>query len=290
MRSLKCRVVLLIVVLAAAQDSLAQNASPEIDDDRKKLLNDGYVREAESYEIRLEEGDVSPKFNPKAVFSWLNAARVGTPRVQHGGVFVWEHKGRAEILGTIFSQTIAGNPPTYYYELHSLSTGGLECRKGRNVFWDTSKPGIEPKLFPKAPKVSESRRLRMAQMRDLARRFSGYSINYDEKRWELKLLPNPLHRTGEGHSTVLDGSLYTLISTAGTDPEILVLVEARKVGDDWKWHYSVGRFTDLNTFVLLDKKEIVEFPGSGQPYANSARDPYTFRSLGVMQLSATPSN
>lgn len=281
--------VLAICLTILNSSGLAQTVTgkADLDDERKAALNKAYIDEAKTYEISIHaDPTVQPKFNPKPVFSWLNAARVGTPRVQHGGVFVWEDQGRAEILGTIFSQTIGTRTPTMYYELHSLATHGLTGNRSSGLFWNTEQPGITPKLVPKTPAPAKSRGLRMAQMRRISRRFSGYSINYDDKRWSLNLLQTPLHRTADGHPTVLDGALFTLISTAGTDPEVLVLIEARKAGEDWKWHYSLCRFTDLRTFVSLDKKEVQSYPGSGEPYPNKQTDPYHYRPLGEVKFSS----
>jgi len=199
------------------------------------------------------------ELQPKPVFNWLNTARVGTPRVQHGAVFVWTHKGRAEVIGTVFSQTIGAASPSMYHEFHALSTEPITAIRDNVVHWDVQQAGIEPKLVPDAPEPSPTRPLRMIQMREMARRFSGYSINYDDKRWDLSLLPQPLHRTDEGHPVVLDGAHFTMVSTAGTDPEILLVIEARQLDDHWRWHYSVCRFTDLKTWVSLDDKTIWSF-------------------------------
>ena len=65
-------------------------------------------------------------------------------------------------------------------------------------------------------------------MRSLAREFNGRSLSDQGQAWELRLLPQPLYRYESTDPDVLDGALFTLVSSAGTDPEIILLLEARK--------------------------------------------------------------
>ena len=69
--------------------------------------------------------------------------------------------------------------------------------------------------------------------------------------WELRLLPQPLYRYESTDPDVLDGAVFAFVTSAGTDPEVILMVEARKPsgGGEPVWHYAVGRFTDLNLWV-----------------------------------------
>jgi hypothetical protein len=55
---------------------------------------------------------------------------------------------------------------------------------------------------------------------------------------------------------VIDGALFTLVSTAGTDPEVLLLIEAREVDGKTRWEYACGRFSDRNLYVQRKDKEV----------------------------------
>ena len=189
--------VLIVGVMLASSSLFAQDASKEKDEEavRTAKLIQIYHEHARSYVMQEPDSGTTLELQPKPVFNWLNTARVGTPRVQHGAVFVWTHKGRAEVIGTVFSQTIGAASPSMYHEFHSLSPEPITAIRDNVVHWDVQQAGIEPNLVPDAPEPSQTRPLRMIQMREMARRFSGYSINYDDKRWDLSLLPQPLHRT-----------------------------------------------------------------------------------------------
>jgi hypothetical protein len=52
----------------------------------------------------------------------------------------------------------------------------------------------------------------------------------DGKPWELRLLPKPLYRYASRSQKVLDGALFAYVWTRGTDPEWLLLLEARDDG------------------------------------------------------------
>jgi hypothetical protein len=55
---------------------------------------------------------------------------------------------------------------------------------------------------------------------------------------------------------VVDGALFTLASTEGTDPEVWLLLEARKEGDDTRWDYACCRFSNRNLYVQRKDKEV----------------------------------
>ena len=57
---------------------------------------------------------------------------------------------------------------------------------------------------------------------------------------ELRLLPQPLYRYEPFGGKVLDGGLFSF--AAGTDPEVLLLIEARRENRELIWQYAFARF------------------------------------------------
>ena len=55
---------------------------------------------------------------------------------------------------------------------------------------------------------------------------------------------------------VIDGALFALVSTAGTDTEVLLLIEAREEKGKTRWEYAFGRFSDRNLYVQRKDKEV----------------------------------
>ena len=50
--------------------------------------------------------------------------------------------------------------------------------------------------------------------------------------------------------------MFALISNAGTDPEVLALIEANDAGGKLRWEYACGRFSDLELHVRRKDKEV----------------------------------
>jgi len=96
----------------------------------------------------------------------------------------------------------------------------------------------------------------LIQMRSLAREFTAHSIDYQMERWELRLLGQPLYRYEKPEGDVVDGALFAFVTSAGTDPEVIVALEAHRNGDTLAWHYRAIRFSDSNLYVQHLGKEV----------------------------------
>ena len=110
-----------------------------------------------------------------------------------------------------------------------------------------------------APTPAATPGARLLQMRQLAQEFTGYEVDRDQKRWELRLLPTPLYRYPSADTAVLDGAVFALMSNAGTDPEVLLVIEARREGGKMRWEYACGRFSDWDLHVRHKDQEVFTF-------------------------------
>ena len=100
-------------------------------------------------------------------------------------------------------------------------------------------------------------------MREMTRDFSATSEDLKGKRWELRLLPQPLYRYESTDPDVLDGAVFAFVTSAGTDPEVILVIEARKPpGSDRPpaWHYAIARFSDLRLWVRHKGREVFTAP------------------------------
>jgi hypothetical protein len=223
-----------------------------------------YVRAAEGYSIFRDDGR-SEKLvlRREPVYVWTNPTRAGG---QDGAAFVWTCRGRAEIVGTIFSFPGKGER-TLDHEFLSLATTVLEVDRtathpSKGVAWSPRVSGFTPRAIPDAPKPGVSPAKRLAQMRELTRDFSGSTRDLQDNRWELRLLPKPLYRYESTDPAVIDGAVFAFVSSAGTDPEAILVVEARKDPGtiDPAWHYGVGRYTDMALQMRHKDQEILSVP------------------------------
>jgi hypothetical protein len=223
----------------------------------KKMLP-VYVKEATDYSIAVETGPKMKKeleLKKEPVFEWSNPTREG---VQQGVVFLWLNDGRPAAIGSIFSQ-LHDKPAgrQIVHEFHALDVGKLLVTRPKGVL-NEWKPevGLVRKELPDAPTPAATPASRLIQMRKLAQEFSGHETDDEGKRWDLRLLPAPLYRYPSVKTDVIDGALFTLVSTAGTDPEVLLLIEAREEKGKVRWEYAFARFSDRNLYVQRNDKEV----------------------------------
>jgi hypothetical protein len=99
----------------------------------------------------------------------------------------------------------------------------------------------------KAPMPSDSERERKRQTRQLARDFTGWLNHYGEK-WKLRMLDRPLYEYGPTSSNVLGGALFAFVAFR-TDPELLLLVEARQSQGAPHWVYAPVRFSQQDLWL-----------------------------------------
>ena len=99
-------------------------------------------------------------------------------------------------------------------------------------------------------------------MQAIARDFSGQSVDRKGSTWDLRLMPRPLHRYGVVGTEPLDGALFCLAQ--GTDPEIFLLLEARRDGPATRWEYALASFSDLKLAARYRGRVVWDAPfGTG---------------------------
>jgi hypothetical protein len=235
----------LLLVAADPDDGLAQKMLPI------------YVKEVSEYSIEVETASKTKKvleLKKEPVFEWTNPVLRG---VQQGVVFLWLSDGRPSALGCIFSQPHdkpAGRK--VIHEWHALDVEKLIVTRPNALNEWKPRTGLARKELGDAPAPATTPGVRLVQMRRLAQEFTGHEVGHDGKRWDLRLLPVPLYRYPVARTGVVDGALFTLVSDAGTDPEVLLLIEAREEGGKTRWEYACGRFSDRDLYVQRKGQEI----------------------------------
>ena len=214
-----------------------------------------YVKEAQTYSFAVESApEEAAELKKEPAFEWLNAARGDT----QGAVFLWLRNDRPVALACIFSYPHYRLPGRLIaHELHALDAEKLLVKRDAGNEWKP-RAGLARKELPEAAPPAAAPGARLVQMRRLAQEFSGYSVDRDAKRWELRLLPTPLHRYPSTKSGVVDGALFAIMSSAGTDPEVLLVIEARETEGKLRWEYACGRFSDWELHVHRKGKEVYE--------------------------------
>jgi hypothetical protein len=208
------------------------------------------------------------KLEPKSVLRWTNP---GTQRV-YGDVFIWTVDGRPEAVMSLFK--VWDPPRGLHAEMQSLSLQEVAAERDGRAIWNPTKPGLAFKDVPDAPVPADTAVRRLQQMRSLAKDFSAELVDYrvkdDGERQPLRLLPAPLYRHQSTDPLVVDGALFGIV--LGTDPEVFLLLEARKADQAVRWQYAVAR---MNSDTMVVRYKDIEVARIERALSReSLRDPY----------------
>ena len=245
---------LIFLLAATGQQAVEGTHKDQAAKAKSQRLLELHTNDAASYSIyRDVKRTQKLELRREPVYRWTNPTRVGG---QVGEVFVWTYRGRPEVVGSIFSHPTGDGRRCMCHELHSLSLEVLVVDREASEQWAPQAAGVDLKQLEGAPPLARTAVQRLAQMRGLAREFSGKSLSDQGQTWELRLLPQPLYRYESTDPDVLDGALFTLVSSAGTDPEIILLLEARKSPSGHQWVFGSARFSDMNLWLNHKGKEV----------------------------------
>jgi hypothetical protein len=234
----------LIVMLAAdADDGLAKKMLPI------------YCKEIAEYSIAVESDPKKElELKKEPIFEWTNPIRSS---YQQGVIFLWLRDGRPAAVGCIFSQRDPKLPGRRLaHELHALDSEKLLVSRLNALNEWKPQTGLARKELPDAAAPAATAGGRLVQMRRLAQEFTSHETDEDGRRYDLRLLPAPLYRYPAAKAGVVDGALFALLSTEGTDPEVWLLIEVRKEGDKTRWEYACGRFSNRNLYVQRKDREV----------------------------------
>lgn len=142
------------------------------------------------------------------------------------------------------------------HEFHSLASKPLFAGERHGSGWQPEEAGIKLEPIPDAPEPAKTKVLRLAQMRDLARRFTS-QVDRQGGMSEMRLLPQPIYRYEiEDPGSLVDGAIFAFVWTTGTDPEVLIVIEARQSDDTVQWQFAPARFTNREARLKYQGREI----------------------------------
>ena len=235
---LRLRIALLVVALCL----LTQAADPESDGVEKRQIKRWmslYTEMAAAYELTVTGEDRAElHFHRTPLLKYTNPVR---QRQQHGALFLWTRSGRPEVVGTLWSKLLPDSSRRRIAtEFHSLSNNRVVASHHGKDIWNPREPGVHFELVPDAAPPADTSKRRLIQLRMLAREFVAEIVD-DQKR-QLRLMSRPLYRYDSNDLDVLDGGLFTFVMA--TDPELILIFEARMTDDGHRWHFAAARFTN----------------------------------------------
>jgi hypothetical protein len=177
------------------------------------------------------------------VIRWRNVTR------GQGGeamMVVWPHNGRPIAMASIYPWM-----GRMCHEFDSLSPGNLLFARDldKAVIWSPKEAGVEFKELEKAAAPAKTAPERLRQMKRIAAGFNARMTGWaadDSDQEALRLLPRPLHvydlaNAEEPDPTLIDGALFAYVQ--GTDPEIVLILEAIGTAEKAAWRFAFARAT-----------------------------------------------
>jgi hypothetical protein len=238
-----------MVLLTGAALAADDPAREKID---AKLLN-LHRDEARRWEIFVDAlRTKKAEFVPEPVYRWTNASRGNG---QTGAMFVWTFEGRPAALGGVFSNPEAGRR-VIMHEFHALGPLRIAAQLDDSDHQWLPRAAVPLDSIPDPPAPAATAKQRTIQMREIAREFTAHTIDNVGVRWQLRLLSRPLYRYQKAESDLIDGALFAFVSDAGTDPEIVLILEAVKDGEKATWHYRTLRLSISSLYVQYKGKEV----------------------------------
>lgn len=125
--------------------------------------------------------------------------------------------------------------------------------KNGKTMWRPLKAGLEFSAVPAAALPGTTKQARQLQIKHIARQFSAKMLGWKQDKSEqevLRLLPRALYVYALPTPECLAGAVFGF--TSGTDPEALLVLEAVRVGDEYRWEFGLVRQTSGALEVRYD--------------------------------------
>src|SRR5215469_1687521 len=204
---------------------------------RAQLLEQMRAR-AEATSVRFQEGERQPKLTDAPVFRYDDQPRYFVDAT----MWVWTDRGRPVAFQKIEAMARAG--PEWGHCFTSVAEGLLTVKWDDGRKYQSTEPGVEFLPLVDAPPVPAQNAARKLAARRLVRDFSARILtNERANTWEeMRLLPTPILEYRGPESDEYLGAVFGL-TTNGTNPDALILLEPRDADGKLVWHYAAARMT-----------------------------------------------
>jgi hypothetical protein len=135
--------------------------------------------------------------------------------ILNGSLWAWGETGRPQAFLKTAAHVWGGDDPprvTWVTWFVSTSHDLLTTKWENGLRYKTREPGLKLETIPKGPKPAAAKLGRLAQMKELARRFSVRSGDFTHSssrsvEAEMRLMPTPVHRYADPEAGILDGTV-----------------------------------------------------------------------------------
>ena len=242
----------LVGMLAAV--TMSVGASDEKLDDYRAVRRARMKTIAERFEVHavVEAKSVVAELVTKPVLGYTDSTR----KLDESTLWLWTERKRPVALLAVELYPEARNGPSWLFEIVSLADTKIGVSRDDDWTWGAEKPGIV--WLPVAGEMipSENPALQLTQARKILQRCAAHENAAVGGRIELRALTAPLYRYEDEESGVIFGAIFAFAN--GTNPEVLLLVEARKssAAKPAQWYYGFAQMTGAHVYASFDNQEV----------------------------------
>jgi len=250
--------------VCAKADDPEQDAEKQAAKDRKEKFTQWMRTYSEKTEIRLKEQSEAKEpaieLVPNPVFRYSDEERL----IPDATLWVWTRDARPVALQKVEGNNYGGGK-AWTICFASLAEELIDVRWPSGRRYVAQKPGVTFSPFPRAEAPAATTRSRTAQIKALKDRFTA-RLNIDgegNNGAETRTMAKPIFEYADPRSKLPLGAIFGMTST-GTNPDLLLLIEARTDGDgNFRWEYAHARMTSAALRLSLDDSEIWTESGVG---------------------------
>ncbi len=261
---------------AASQEPPPKGAKPNPDKEEALSEDEKTTRRAAEQFVNTIELEMLSEYK------WAKVKRIEKPLLyfsddtrghKRGSVWAWGEKGRPVAVLELFQDS--GKQGTIWISsLCNTSGGKVRASRVGEPWWMENESDVVINDVPQAPAPAAETAQRQRQLKLLSQKFTGHEIwDPNNSRYELRRIERPVHAYRDEATGLLDGGLIILAN--GTNPEILLFVEARSSPKDKSkavWQYLVGRSSHAELHLEFDGKEVFDCPRGNR--LSGPRKPY----------------
>ncbi len=209
-----------------------------------------------AYSLSVREGRTAKpiSFDEQPVLRFYNPIS----GVVEAGVFVWNRNGYPHAVGKIFINEKKNAWGDY---ITSLASTRMEMRHDGEMVW-LPRPQERFRRIGDFAHPAKSGVARKAQLRGIATQFQVLDLWKEDPiisdravtDWTLRLLAKPLVRYESEQHSVLDGAIFAFV--LGTNPEVLLSIEAKTDEPEPYWQYRFARLTIYQLQAFRNSKKV----------------------------------
>lgn len=200
--------------------------------------------------IQVDDRTVKQPLNETPLFRYHDARR----EILDAALWGYGTKGRpAALMKTEAYKVETGEKWVFCFA--SLSDQIVSASWADGATYQATRPGLELRDLPGAPRPAPSANLRLIQIKRLTERFSAEIQNAEDDREPMRLMPTPICRYDNPEAGLIDGAVFGY--TMGTNPDVVLVIELHEEDGAKQWRCGAAGMTSAGFTLRLDQSEVL---------------------------------